>query len=71
MKDKKRGARTAQSEQAAGVFEPNAFYERLLEMREQNPTAFHNMSGATRTALEAYVKARQSFSAQATGKVAA
>ncbi len=71
VKDEKRHARQLQPVEAAGGFEPNAFYERLLEMREQNPSAFHSMSAATRFAVEAYTKAKRNVDGQQPGKVAA
>lgn len=59
VRDEKHAARQPQQTEMTGVFEPNAFYERLLEMREQNPSAFNSMSNATRFAVEAYTKAKR------------
>lgn len=41
-------------------FEINPYYEQLLEMREKKPAAYKVMSAATRLALEAYLKAKES-----------
>ncbi len=50
-------------------FKPNAFYERLIIMRESNPTAFARFGSATLAALLAYEKAkRQAGSEQEGGK---
>ncbi len=38
---------------AAG-FEPNAFYERVLELRRDRPAAFDSLAPVTRLALGAY-----------------
>ncbi len=38
---------------AAG-FEPNAFYERVLELRRDRPTAFDSLAPVTKIALGAY-----------------
>ncbi len=43
---------------AAG-FEPNAFYERVLELRRTNPAAFNALSPTTKLALGAYSAARR------------
>ncbi len=66
MKEKKssvrRSAKTPAAVKPSGgvTFEPNPFYERLLEMRVEKPSAFNNLSAATRFAVEAYVRAKQS-----------
>jgi len=39
-------------------FEPNAFYERLIALRETNPAAFARFSSATLAALKAYEEAK-------------
>ncbi len=36
------------------AFEPNAFYERLISMRETNPQAFASMAPATKLTLAYY-----------------
>ena len=38
----------------AGGFEPNAFYERVLELRRTNPAAFDSLAPVTKLALGAY-----------------
>lgn len=63
--------RRAQPAETAPAFEANAFYERLLEMREEKPAAYNTLSAATRLAVEAYVKARQSVARPESGRVAA
>ncbi len=35
-------------------FEPNAFYERVLELRRTNPAAFDSLAPVTKLALGAY-----------------
>jgi hypothetical protein len=35
-------------------FEPNAFYERVLELRRTNPAAFASLAPVTKLALGAY-----------------
>ena len=52
-------------------FAANPFYERLLELRETKPAAYRTMSNATRLAVEAYVKARQSAAPAAPDEAAA
>ncbi|HEX8476036.1 MAG TPA: hypothetical protein VF666_18700 [Pyrinomonadaceae bacterium] len=56
---------------AATEFDLNPFYERLLEMQEQKPSAFNNLSAATRLAVQAYVKAKQAFWKPEANKTAA
>ena len=36
------------------AFEPNAFYERVLELRRTDPRAFDSLAPVTRVALGAY-----------------
>ena len=38
----------------AGGFEPNAFYERVLELRRTTPAAFDSLAPVTKLALAAY-----------------
>jgi len=38
---------------AAG-FEPNAFYEKVLDLRQTNPAAFDSLAPVTKLALGAY-----------------
>ncbi len=38
----------------AGLFEPNAFYERVLELRRTNPAAFASLAPVTKLALGQY-----------------
>ncbi len=71
VKAVRRTARQPQTAASTGGFEPNAFYERLLEMREQNPSAFNSMSDATRFAVEAYTKAKRNVSEPQLSKAAA
>jgi hypothetical protein len=40
-------------------FEPNAFYERLISMRETNPQAFDSMAPATKLTLGYYEGAKR------------
>ncbi|MCA1591979.1 MAG: hypothetical protein LC754_04865 [Acidobacteria bacterium] len=70
-KSGKRAAQQTEREQGACGFEPNAFYERLLEMREENPSAFNTMSAATRLSVEAYIKAKLNFTGAKANKIAA
>jgi hypothetical protein len=44
---------------SAHRFEPNAFYERVLELRRANPRAFDALSPATKTTLGAYESAKR------------
>ena len=46
---------------AAG-FEPNAFYERVLELRRTNPAAFASLAPVTKLALYAYETAKREHS---------
>ncbi len=36
------------------AFEPNAFYERIIALRESSPAAFDSLAPVTRLALGAY-----------------
>ncbi len=38
----------------ARLFEPNAFYERVLELRRDRPAAFASLAPVTKLALGAY-----------------
>jgi hypothetical protein len=49
------------------TFEPNAFYERLIEMRRTNRAAFDSMSPPSKLALAQYEKLKR---AQATNEEA-
>ena len=40
-------------------FEPNAFYERVLELRRDRPTAFDSLAPVTKQALYAYETAKR------------
>lgn len=70
-KAKKDKERMTVKGQSAPGFEANPFYEQLLEMREQKPAAYNIMSAATRLAVEAYVKAKNSASGHSAAKAAA
>jgi hypothetical protein len=41
------------------AFEPNAFYERVLELRRTNPAAFDSLAPATKLTLGAYESAKR------------
>ncbi len=41
------------------AFEPNAFFERLIVMRETNPRAFDSLSQAARSSLAYYEAAKR------------
>ena len=43
----------------SAAFEPNAFYERVLELRRTNPKAFDSFAPATKQALYAYETAKR------------
>ena len=43
---------------ANAEFNPNEFYERLIFLRETNPTAFARFGSATHSALQAYEAAK-------------
>jgi hypothetical protein len=43
----------------AGGFEPNAFYERVLELRRTDPKAFDSLAPVTKLALAAYEAQRR------------
>jgi hypothetical protein len=47
------------SETAGQEFTPNAFYERLVVLRDTDPKAFMRFSGATHAALQDYEVAKQ------------
>jgi len=40
-------------------FEPNAFYERVLELRRDRPAAFDSLAPVTKLALGAYSAAKR------------
>ena len=40
-------------------FEPNAFYEKILELRRTNPAAFDSLAPVTKLALGAYETAKR------------
>ena len=40
-------------------FEPNAFYEKILELRRTNPAAFDSLTPVTKLALGAYETAKR------------
>lgn len=78
MKEQKRTNKTGPGSRAdaerttsAVSFELNPFYENLLEMSDQRPSAFNNLSAATRLAVEAYIKAKQTSSEAKVRKTAA
>ncbi len=48
-------------------FKPNEFYERLIVMRESNPTAFARFGSATLAALDAYEKAKRKADSEKRG----
>ncbi len=60
MKEHRRDKREQASRKGAVGFEPNPYYEQLLEMREKKPAAYKMMSAATRLSVEAYVRAKES-----------
>ncbi len=41
------------------AFEPNAFYERVLELRRTDPRAFDSLAPVTKQALYAYETAKR------------
>ncbi len=43
----------------SGQFEPNAFYERVLELRRDRPAAFASFAPVTKQALYAYETAKR------------
>ena len=47
-------------------FTPNEFYERLIELRETDPSALERFGRVTLTALEAYEKAKHKHSTEST-----
>jgi hypothetical protein len=67
---KDKGRTTVKAKNPVG-FEVNPFYEQLLELRETKPAAYNIMSAATRLAVEAYVKAKDSASEHGAAKAAA
>jgi hypothetical protein len=55
--DMKKDARTSNAalvESPKLAFEPNAFYEKILDLRRTNPAAFASLAPVTRLALGAY-----------------
>jgi predicted DNA-binding ribbon-helix-helix protein len=66
-----RGSREKAGATSTVNFELNPFYERLLEMKEERPAAFNNLSAATRLAVRAYIKAKQTSSETKARKTAA
>ncbi len=43
----------------AGQFEPNAFYEKISQLRRERPAAFDSFAPVTRLALYAYETAKR------------
>lgn len=41
------------------VFEPNAFYEKILDLRRTNPRAFDSLAPVTKQSLYAYETAKR------------
>jgi len=41
------------------AFEPNAFYEKILQLRRDRPTAFDSLAPVTKLALGAYSAAKR------------
>ncbi len=41
------------------VFEPNAFYEKVLDLRRTSPSAFDSLAPATKQSLHAYETAKR------------
>lgn len=41
------------------VFEPNAFYEKILDLRRTNPRAFDSLAPVTKLALGVYEAAKR------------
>ena len=41
------------------AFEPNAFYEKVLDLRQANPRAFDSLAPVTKQALYAYETAKR------------
>jgi hypothetical protein len=52
---------TVTAEKDSASFEANPFYERLLEMKRDNPNSFKKLSAVTQLAVEAYVRARRTL----------
>ncbi len=46
-------------------FEPNAFYEKVLDLRRNNPAAFDSLAPVTKQALYAYETAKREHSSLA------
>jgi len=58
----KKDARTSDAalvESPKLAFEPNAFYEKILDLRRTNPAAFDSFAPVTRLALGAYSAAKR------------
>jgi hypothetical protein len=51
--------RLQRAAEGAAPFEPNAFMERLIEMRQTNPKSFAGMSPASKLALGHYEAAKR------------
>jgi len=43
----------------SAAFEPNAFYEKVLDLRQTNPKAFDSLAPVTKQALYAYETAKR------------
>jgi hypothetical protein len=48
-----------QTEQTSAGFQPNAFYEKVLDLRRTNPAAFDSLAPVTKLALYAYETAKR------------
>jgi hypothetical protein len=57
-KDDQGGNGGVSSEYASVVFKPNEFYERLINLRQTNPTAFARFASQTNERLRAYEEAK-------------
>jgi hypothetical protein len=57
-----RKAQQKQKLPPAGGFEPNAFYEKVLDLRQTNPAAFASLAPVTKLALYAYETAKREHS---------
>jgi hypothetical protein len=59
MKKDARTSNAALVESPKLAFEPNAFYEKILELRRTKPAAFDSFAPVTRLALYAYETAKR------------
>ncbi len=59
MKKEARTSAAALVESPKLAFEPNAFYEKVLDLRQANPRAFDSLAPVTKQALYAYETAKR------------